>query len=158
MADITQADLEAKFTPQQVRKVFADDGSATPGPRLAAACEEASKIARAILRKSWPSAEALDALIAGDAGVRGAICTLAMEIGADAHPEWLRADGKGMFTDAADRARKTLEAVAKAELRPESETTAGANPTYQDRITLTEEPEPQFLFAPSQGKRPRGGF
>lgn len=157
MADITQADLEAKFTPRQVQRVFTDEGSPTPGPRLAAACEEASKIARAILRKSWPSAEALDALIADDAGVRGAICTLAMEIGADAHPEWI-ADGKGIFTDAADRARKVLEAVAKAELRPESEATAGTNPTYQDRITLSQEPEPQFLFAPSGGKRPTGGY
>lgn len=157
MSDITQADLELKFTPLQVRRVFADDGSNTPGPRLAAACDEASKIARAILRKSWGSA-AVDVLIADDAGVRGALCTLAMEIGADAHPEWQQA-GKGPYTDAGARARKVLEDVAKADLRPEGEVTAGTNPTYADRFTSPDATDhPQFLFAPSGGKRPTGGY
>lgn len=157
MPDITQDDLELKFTPQQVRRVFSDDGSSAPGPRLAAACDEASRIARAILRKSWGS-ENIDKLIADDAGVRGALCTLAMEIGADAHPEWQQ-NGKGPYTDAGARARKVLEDIVKGDLRPESESTAGANPTYADRITTPDATDhPQFLFAPSGGKRPAGGY
>lgn len=155
MADITQADLEARFTPRQVQRVFTDDGANTVGPRLELALEEASKIARAILRKSWPGATNLDALIANDASIIGAIATIAMELGANAHPEWQNADGTGPYSKAGIAARATLTAVAAAELRPESEAQAGANPTYIDRVTA---PDPNFIFAPVNGKNSGGGF
>jgi hypothetical protein len=151
---ITQQDLEKRYTPRQVKQLFIDDGSNTPGDRLAEALEEASRQGDAILRRVWTSDEQLDALVETDAAVRGAYCALAMAIGAEAHPEWW-ANGEGPYAASARRARQTLKDMTDAVTRPRGEIEAGAN-TLNDVRTVT--PDPQFVFAPSGGKNPSGGF
>ncbi len=152
---ITQQDLEKRYTPRQVQRIFTDDGSNTPNAsRLAEALDEASRQADAILRRVWTSDEQLDALVESDAAVRGAYCVFAMAIGAEAHPEWL-VDGVGPYAGAAKRARQTLLDMTDAKLRPRGEIDAGANPLNDVRATT---PDPQFVFAPSGGKNPAGGF
>lgn len=153
-ARITQADLEKRYTPRQVKRVFSDDGSNAPGDRLAEALEEASRQGDAILRRFWTTDEQLDALVQDDAAVRGAYCTFAMAIGAEAHPEWWQ-NGQGPYTAAVDRARKLLRDMTDAELRPKGEETAGRNTMHDVRANV---PEPHFVFAPSGGQTPGGGF
>ncbi len=154
-ARITLEDLEKRFTPRRVRELFTDDGSNTPNAdRLAEALEEASRQGDAILRRVWKDEASLAALVTDDAAVRGAYCALAMAIGSEARPEWIR-QGEGPYTKIADRARRVLKDITDAELRPKGEETAGENPMHRARIVA---PDPQFEFAPVKGKPQTGGF
>ena len=156
MADITQADLEKCYKPQQVRSASCDDGSGVPGPALADAMETASKQARMILARAWPDPDAQTALIAGDQSIVSDICDLAMYELTKRSLAWVGADGKPIFLQTKKDAEQHLKDIAAAELRPNSEETAGANPTYRDRVNVPA--SPQFIFAPTVGTPRPGGY
>lgn len=151
---ITQQELEDLFTPLQVRRMFSDDGSATPGPRLAKAIEIGSQQASAVLGKAWPDAAQIVALVNADTGAKYAVGQFVMAVGADARPEWFMKDG-GPATYWRREARKTLEDMVQRKLRSPGERVAGKNTTTRHRMTVT---EPVFEFAPHRGRPPRGGF
>jgi hypothetical protein len=154
MADplVTQADLEARFPAQVVRRVFSDDGSQNPGPRLAVALDEGSRQAEAILLKAWGLAQ-IPTLVADDTAVKGAVCRLVMALGAEARPEW---SGEGQpYATLRKNARQTLDDLVKAELRSRAEATAGANTNHLPRVSNAR--SPSFVFAATRGNPKAGG-
>lgn len=151
---ITQQDLEELFTPAYVRRVFCDDGSAVPGPRLARAIQAASHQASAILGKAWPDPEQIAQLVGEDAGAKLAVCQLAMAIGCDARPEW-SSDNGGQAAQYRKEARQTLVDMVERRLRSPGERTSGANRNTLPRATVV---TTSFEFAPINGRPPRGGF
>lgn len=154
MADlVTQADLDARFPPRHVAALFCDDGSGVAGPRLAMALDEASRQAEAILRKGWPSVEAIQKLVAADSAVKGAVCRLVMAIGAEGKPEW--SGENAPYATFRKDARQTLEDLARAALRSPGEAQAGANANMRARVSNAT--CPPFVFAPTPGKPNTGG-
>lgn len=152
-AYVTQTDVENRFTPRQVRRLFTDDGSATMNTAaFNEAVEEASDIADQILAKAWKDPTARAEIAAGKAA-KGAICRLVIAIGAERKPEWQRQDGKSPYDGFRSSAEKMLERIAGGELRPAAESTAGANPTLAGDATVA---DPQFIFAPTDGEDPGG--
>lgn len=150
---IGQPELEAQYTARVVRGMFCDDGSTTPGPRLARCCAAASRQADAILLKAWTS-DQIPTLVADDEAVQTAVCRLAMAIGGDGRPEWT-GDG-APFNGAAKDARAELELLAKAQLRSRAEATAGSNPNVRGTVASPE--TPAFMFSPSRNRPKPGGF
>lgn len=151
---ITQADLEARYPPKNVRAVWCDDGSGQPGPRLAISLAVASRVASAILLKAWPDPAQHVTLVEEDDAVKDAVCDLAMGHGAKAKPEW-SGEGRpysGLEKAAVDR----LELLVKAQLRSVGEVKAGKNPNLQTTISSAE--DPQYMFAPSKGRPNPGGY
>jgi hypothetical protein len=148
---VTQADLEARYTPRVVRQIFSDDGTQNAGPRLAIACETASAQAVALLLKAW-SEEQIVTLAFEDPAVKHAICGLAMAIGAAAKPEW---SGEGRpYAGLEKQSISWLKELAAAHIRSRGEAQgAGTNPTIAGR---TNKPTPQYIFAETKGKRPGG--
>ncbi len=155
MADlVTQADVEAFYPPVDVRQLFSDNGSATPGPRLATAITAASARAKSVLLKGWPSEAQVEQLVAADPAAKHAVCRLVMAIGYEGRVAYNGPQGNPAAT-LEKLAITTLEQLVAAQLRSVGEATAGKNPMYADRVTT---PDPNFIFAPSGGTTPRGGF
>lgn len=157
MADplVTQADVEARFPPLVVRQLFSDDGSSTPGPRLAAALDEASRQGEALLLAAWPL-ESIALLVQNDSAVKGAICRLVIAIGADGKPEW---SGDGApYQTLEKKARAWLQDLATAAIGSRGEEQAGANTVQLARLQNDRSP-PNFMFAATKGNpRAGGGF
>ncbi len=155
MADplVTQADVEARFPPSVVRRLFSDDGSSVAGPRLAAALDEASRQAEAILLGAW-GLDAIALLVQNDSAVRGAICRLVIAIGADGKPEWSGAGAP--YETLEKKARTWLQDLAKAALGSRGEAQAGANTVQLARLQSANSP-PSFMFAPTRGNPKAGG-
>lgn len=149
---VTQADLEARFPANVVRKLFCDDGSSSPGPRLTTALDEGSRQAEAILMKAW-GIDSIALLVANDTAVKGAVCRLVMALGADARPEW---SGEGMpYSTLRRDARQVLEDLVKAQLRSPGEAAAGANQNHLPRVSNAR--SPNFMFAATKGNPKAGG-
>lgn len=156
MADplVTQADLDARYPPNHVARIFCDDGSGLPGPRLAMALDEGSRQAEAILLKGWTSLDSIKKLVDEDSAVKGAICRLVVSLGCEGKPEW---SGEGApYATARKDARQTLEDVARAALRSRGEAVAGKN---TNQLTRVSNPQcPPFMFAASKGRPNPGGY
>lgn len=154
-ARIDQADLESLFDPRLVRRMFSDDGSGVPGPRLASTCLVASRAAESILLRAWPL-EQLDALFEEDEAVRLFTCRLAMAYGGQGKPEWT-GDG-APFAGLEQSALKALRDLADAETRSRAETNgAGGNPNKKGNISTPNGPG-NFTFAATRGRPNRGGY
>lgn len=156
MPDYTsQADLEAQFGPEQVRRVFSDDGLTVSSAALAAAIARASRVVDSVLARAWPDA-VTRATVAGDEGVKAIASTLAMHYGYQRRPE-MRSDAspEGPLAKDADRALADLDRIAKGELRPEV-ADGGTNQNVVGRLTTPQ--TPQFMFAPSRGRPRPGGY
>jgi hypothetical protein len=150
---IVQADLEQRFRPDVVKRVFSDDGGGVAGPRLDQSARAASRQADAVLLKAW-TVDQVPLLVAEDEAVWSAVCELAMAHGTEGKPEW---SGDGApFEDLRRRALEMLEMLAKAQLRSRGEAVAGANPNVKGSVSSVE--SPAFMFAPSRGRPKPGGF
>lgn len=155
VAYVDEDDLKARFTPAQVKRAFCDDGTQTLDVALfAVGVAAVSAKADAILAKAWPDAAAR-VLLVGDEGIKDSICVMLMHWGARRRPEWVDANGKSPWKDAAKEAEATLELIAEAKLRPATEVTAGTNPTARGAINA---PGGDFLFVSSNGKPTVGGY
>lgn len=153
---ITQADIEARHKPREVRGAACDDGSGTPGPALATALATASRRAQLILGRAWPTQEQVELLVAGDDAVKGALCDMAMYELTKRVQAWIGQDGKPLLAQINKDAEALLNALADAQLRSNGETTAGANPRHDVRVNSPD--EPQFVFAPSMRNPSPGGY
>lgn len=151
---IGQSDLEAFFPATHVRQVFSDDGSGTPGPRLATALSAGCRQADAYLLKGWAD-DNLAALVAGDDSIRLAVCQLVMAVGVLGKPEW---SGEGApYATLRKDALAMLQLLSTAQLRSRAEKTgAGANPNAKGSIASAA--CPQFVFAPSRRNPRPGGY
>ena len=143
------------MAPEQVQRLFIDDGSNTPGSSLAIACESASRRADMILRPAGWDVTSIQQLVENDDAVKDALCDMAMHFGTKRRTEWYT-DGKPPFQAVFKEAITTLQSIGQADLRPASESAAGPNPTYEVRVNVPE--EPQFVFAPSSGRPSPGGY
>jgi hypothetical protein len=157
MADpvyVVRADIEAQFTPDQVRRAFTDDGATFNDAAFAAAAARASRVADSILAKAWPD-PVQRADVAGDDSVKACVGTLVMHYGLSRRPEYRGADGLAPFAADAKEARADLEAMAAGELRPDVSADAAKNTNVSGR--LNRPVSPSFMFAPSVGRPdPRG--
>lgn len=153
---ITQADIEARHKPKEVRSAACDDGSGTAGPALATAISTASRRAQLILGRAWPTQSQVEALVAGDDAVNGAICDMAMYELTKRVKAWIGQDGKPLLAQVNKDAEAMLNAIADAQLRSNGETGAGANPLHNVRVNSPD--DPQFVFAPSLTNRNPGGY
>lgn len=153
-ARIDQGDLEANFPPQHVRRIFCDDGSGNPGPRLAKACLRASRRAEAILLRAW-TLEQIDVLFAEDDSIVAESCRLAIAFGVDGKTEW---SGQGAPYQGAEKAAlAALRDLTDAETRSRAESLgAGTNPTIKGSIGTPR--EPAYVFANSINQTRRGGY
>jgi hypothetical protein len=152
---VTQTDIEKRYPASAVRAAFSDDGSGSPGARLQVALDEAYDMVSMRIRKCWPSATGVEDLVTNSPALTGVVCRIAMALGTAGRPEY-RADQKGPLDGEIQTALKTVDGVVAADLRPESEDDAGANPTYTERIASVE--DPQYLFSPSINKPSPGGY
>lgn len=152
---VTQTDLEKRYPPSTVRRTFSDDGSGAPGDRLQIALDEAYDMVSMRVRKIWPTADSVEDLVTNSPALVGVVCRIALALGASGRPEY-RADQKGPLDSDIQAALKTVDRVVSADLRPASEEDAGANPTYDERISSPE--SPQFMFAASNGRPKPGGY
>jgi hypothetical protein len=151
---VGQSDLETFFPPNHVRQVFCDDGTGTPGPRLAVACSVGCRQADGFLLKAWAD-DNLAALVAGDDAIRLAVCQLVMAVGVLGKPEW---SGEGApYASSKKDALATLQLLSTAQLRSRAEKTGGgANPNAKGSIASAA--CPQFVFAPSRRNPRPGGY
>lgn len=157
MADlITQAILELHYKPRQVRDAACDDGSGTPGTSLATAISTASKRAKMTLVKGGWSETAIEALVDGDEALQAAVCDIAMYELTKRNVAWIDQNGRPILRTAKDDAIQLLEDTASAKLRPASESTAGSNSRFKDRMNVRS--EPQYMFAGSRSKPRPGGY
>jgi hypothetical protein len=154
-ARIDQGDLESNFAPQHVRRVFSDDGSGNPGPRLAAACLRASRRAESILLRAWPDPTSMDKLFEEDEAIIAETCRLAMAFGVEGKPEW---SGQGAPYQGLEKAAlAALRDLTDAETRSRAEQNgAGSNPTIRGSIQTPQ--EPAYVFANSLTQTRRGGY
>jgi len=150
---VTQADMEARFPPAHVRRVFSDDGSVTMGPRFDMIVDEASRQGEAILLRAF-TRDQIATLVAEDAAVKGAFCKLVLAAGCEGRAEW---SGQGApYTGLYEKARQMLRDIADAELRSPAEAKAGANTTHLPRVQTAE--SPAFMYQSTRGNRSGGGF
>ena len=155
MPYVTQANLEALFTPDQVRRAFTDDGATINTARLEFALDAATADADAILSLAW-SDPVQRALVAADKGVMRHIATIAMHYGLQ-RPEYISdARPTGMMGPAADEARKALRAISQGKLRPDVAAGAGANANVTGRLSAPV--EPRYVFAASRRRPNTGGY
>lgn len=154
--DLSQSDMEQRFTARRVKDTFCDNGSNVVGPRLFTAISSARRMADAILMAAWTPAQ-IEVLMAEDDAVRAATLDLAMSEGMVGRLEWEVAGGpretlrKGAI--------ETLKMLAQAELRSIAENHgAGTNPHLRRASVHTERTPHTYVFAPSQAKPTRGGF
>jgi hypothetical protein len=159
MPFITQQDLEDAFSPGEVRRLFADDGRAEPGPRLGVALEVSSSEGAAELGRNpdWRTQEAIQALVDADAAVRYAFCKLAMAVGMDAKPAWWPPTG-GEATHP-DRLRKEARSALKSLVdgdtaSPRGEAVTATNTVKYVRVVNARQPE----FSWRRGQRPTGRY
>jgi hypothetical protein len=150
---VDQDDLEAEFPSSHVRGIFCDDGSGTPGPRLARACEVASSLAESLLLLGFTS-EQIATLVDEDPAVKSAICGLAMSEGAKAKPEW--SGESAPYGRLRSESMTTLKAIAQGHQRSKGEAVAGVNPHLRGDVQSPQ--DPQYLFAPSRGVPAPGGY
>ena len=153
-ARIGQAELERHFKPLTVRQLFSDAGTKDPGPRLAASCMRASRLAEGALLGAW-TLEQIDVLFAEDEGIVALTCSLAMACGAEGITAW---SGPGApFEGLYKRTMSELKEIAAGQLRSRGESKgAGTNPTITGRIRTVG--EPAFVFAPTRSNPRRGGY
>lgn len=152
-ARIGQPELEAHYPPGVVRRVFSDDGSGNPGPRLARACLRASRRAESLLLRAWTD-EQITKLFEEDEAVVAATCGLALFYGVEGKTEWT---GQGAPYEGLERrclAELRDLADGKSRSRGEAEG-AGTNPTITGRSNV---PCPQYVFATSAKQPRRGGY
>jgi hypothetical protein len=150
---VDQTSLETFFPSMHVRDVFCDDGSGSPGPRLAVACSVASRMADAELLPAW-GGETLEALVTTDDSILYCIAALAMAVGVQGRAAW---SGPGSpYADLGSSSRKLLKDLAAGQRRSRSEETAGVNPNLARgvRSVVT----PNFIFTPSAQRPKPGGF
>jgi hypothetical protein len=145
----------------RVDQFFDDDGDGVVSDAdakvvqiLNAAEDEAySRMARA----GWTPQNVID-LAADDASFRQHLCFVAMELAAEARPEFCTEEGRGPFWAQYERALAYFVNVAKGKQRSRGEGAAGGNP----HIGGTIQPKPpagDFVFAPSKSyPSGRGGF
>ena len=153
---ITQADIEARHKPKEVRSAACDDGSGTAGPALATAISTASRRAQLILGRAWPTQAQVEALVAGDDAVNGAICDMAMYELTKRVKAWIGQDGKPLLAQVNKDAEALLNSLADAQLRSNGEVGAGANRLHNIRVNSPD--DPQFVFAPSLTNPTPGGY
>jgi hypothetical protein len=151
---VTQAMLERRYPPLTVRRTFSDDGTGVAGERLQTALDEAYDVVDMRLRKVWGT-DGIEALVSGSEALTGVVCRIAMALGAGGRLEY-RTEDKSPLDAEIQSALKTVDQITRADLRPSSESAAGANPMYSDRTNAPE--EPQFVFAPSRGRPAPGGY
>lgn len=153
-ARIQQSDLERFFEPKTVRALFSDSGGPTPGPRLTAACQRASRLCESYLRRAF-TLEQIDALFEEDESIVALCCSLAMACGAEGRSAW---SGQGMpFEGLYNRSMKELKEIADGARRSRGEDKgAGVNPTITGRSTPTQ--CPTFMFAGTARNPKRGGY
>lgn len=153
-AYVTQAQLEAQYTPRRVQQVFTDDGSSTlDAAKLNSAIERASAVVDAMMGMAYPDPVSRAAL-AGDPVIVGLCATLVMHYGASRRPEYVGPEGQSPYAQAAKEAKAELELIAQGRLRLAAEDEVGANPVRSGATTVR---QPVFLFAPRGGRDP-GGF
>lgn len=153
---VTQADLEQRYKPRQVRDAACDDGSGTPGTSLASAISTGSKRAKMILGKGGWSEDAIETLVAGDEALQTAVCDIVMYELTKRNVAWLDQQGRPILRTSKDDAIAMLEAVANASLRPVAEATAGSNSRFKNRMNVRR--SPQYMFAGSRDKPRPGGY
>ncbi len=153
---VTQADLELRYKPRQVRDAACDDGSGDPGASLDAAISTGSLRASMILAKGGWGADAITLLVQGDDALVTAVCDLVMYELTKRNLAWIDATGKPILRTAQADAIKLLEDVAAAHLRPASEADAGKNKRFANRMNVRA--EPQYMFAGSRSKPNPGGY
>jgi phage gp36-like protein len=155
-AMITQLDLELEYGEEQVRQIFA---LPTTGQlnvaRLTRAIASASDQAKSVLLKSWTE-EQIGQLAAVDEGLRSAVCSIAMWLGAKATPAWRGSESP--YESDRENAFEVLQSMAAATLRSVGETTAGANPNATPALVTTRSTPQEFTLAPSKFRPQRGGF
>jgi hypothetical protein len=158
--DISHADLEARFSALQVKRVFCDNGSNTVnGSRIASAISTARRIADAILLTAW-NQQQIETIVAEDDAVRSAILDIALSEGMVGRLEW--DSDNGPREKLKKQAVDTLKLLAQCQLRSIAETRgAGENPhgrmgaVRNDRSAARGK---DFVFAPSKNNPSRGGF
>jgi hypothetical protein len=156
MALVAESDLNTRFGADKVARVFCDDGSGTPGPRLPVSLEVGSREAESVLLGAW-SKEAIALLVANDEAVKAKVCDLVLADGHSGRPEWQGgsdAPGVQMRKEAFD----FLKELARAQKRSRGEEQAGANPHARGGLVTTARVPHSWTFAPSANNRPRGGF
>lgn len=158
MADplVTLADVQAVFPPDVVGAVFSDDGTGIAGPRFETARRIASRLGEAILRKAWPGAPQLTALVAEDEAVKAMFCHLVMAEGVSVKPEW--SGPEAPFAHLRKQAIQMFERYAQGQARPLAETAdgVGKNPNVGSSLTVA---TPERLFVPNaRNPRAGGGF
>jgi hypothetical protein len=156
---ITQADIEARHKPREVRSAACDDGSGVAGTSLTTAIATACRRGQLILGRAWPAQSQIEALVAGDDAINGALCDMAMYELTKRVKAWIGPDGKPLLFQVNKDAEAMLTAIADAQLRSNGEATAGLNPRYADRVNIpVASQETQFVFAPTVGKPTPGGY
>ena len=154
--ELTQADMEARFTARRVKDTFCDNGSNTVGPRLAPALSAGRRIADAILMAAWTPAQ-IEVLMDEDDAVRNAALDLAMSEGMVGRMEWEVAGGPRETLRKS--AIETLKMLAQGQLRSIGEANgAGVNPHLKRASVHTERVPHTFVFASSKALPTRGGF
>ena len=145
MADlIDQADVEARIGPRCLVDLLDDDGDGiADASRIAALLTAASKIARGILYRAFPSSDQIDDLVEADEGVKNDVVEIFVGLASGGRPHMLGPDGKSPFSSWRAEASKRLNAIADAQIRSIGEETAGANQT----LTTTVQPTRTPIFA-----------
>lgn len=150
---VTQADLEARYPPAHVARVFSDNGADRAGSRFATSASVGCRQADAILLKAW-SRDELETLVLGDDGILDAVCDLVLAHGMKGKPEWSSGEGT-IYANLKRDALASLQLFVTGQQRSRAEADAGANPNIRGRRTV---PCPQFVFAPSRRNPKPGGY
>lgn len=153
---IARADLNARFGAATVTR-FADDigDDSASDDNLDVVLEEATSIALGYLRRAWTT-DQVSLLVTNDPAVKGALCDIAMGVLSRRRPEFIGPDGKSLYAAVQKAGEDRLDKMAKAELRPAGETTAGANPIVR---TTTNRDTTIFTFQGTKANpKAPGGF
>ncbi len=149
---VTVQDVEDRFSAARLAQVFDFDldNVADELPLTTAVIDANAEIWARLCKKGYSEEQLRE--LARDETIRRASATIVMEFGAFAKPELINDNGTTFYTPMANNARKLIDDIAAATLRPRSEKTAGAPATVQAKMTT---PSPEFHVAPSED-RPRG--
>jgi len=141
---VTQSEVEERFTPIQLQRLYIDDGGNAPGTAFATAIKSASRRAAMILKAAGWDAESIYKLVSDDDALKDAVCDMVMHFGTKRRTEWY-VDGTPPFQAVFKEAVAMFKEVAQANVRPISEEDAGQNQMWDERINANEDPE--FVFA-----------
>jgi len=139
-------ELEDRFGQQRVLDLFDDErsgGLTTAGlARLNERCSEADEIViGALIHKGWSRDELRG--LSRDRQLRRAASQIAMQLGGERRAEFTNDQGRPIWDEAGERARKFLSSFARGEQRSRLEDSVGKNDSLRGRVS---ESTPRTIF------------